>query len=227
MSEGDRWDVERVAGRPFRSSLPVPVIDAMQGGVLRMTYRNIPCMKNPFDMALYLLLMQRLKPRTVVEIGTFAGGSALWFADALSAQRIEGARVVSVDIDPQVAFQDARITLLTGSAHALGKVLGPDLLSTLAHPWLVIEDSSHFYEDSLAVLEFFRPTLHSGDYVVVEDGCVAQLSEPIYRPYENGPNRAVAAFLAAHPGEFEIDAKLCDFFGYNVTGNPNGWLRRR
>ena len=36
-----------------------------------------PMLKNPFDLALYLLLLRRLKPRTVIEIGSKSGGSGL------------------------------------------------------------------------------------------------------------------------------------------------------
>ncbi len=33
------------------------------------------------DLAIYARLMWELKPRTVIEVGTAKGGSALWLAD--------------------------------------------------------------------------------------------------------------------------------------------------
>ena len=90
----------------------------------------------------------------------------------------------------------------------------------------MIEDSSHHYAHSSAVLEYFDAFLQPGDYIVVEDGVVAQLSADHYRQYDNGPNRAVADFLAAHGADYAIDAGLCDTFGHNATYNPNGWLKR-
>jgi cephalosporin hydroxylase len=214
-------------GRAFRSSLGTEVLDRMQQGTLRNVYRQVPCLKSPLDLALYLRLLSRLAPRTVIEVGTRFGGSALWFADMLVAQGIDGARVVTVDIAPAATFVDPRITFLQGEAQRLGDVLTPSLLQDCPRPWLVVEDSSHQFEDVVAVLAFFHAHLQAGDYVVVEDGVLDQFSGEHYLRYANGPNRGVAEFLARHPDAYEIDADLCDHFGYNATYNPNGWLRRR
>lgn len=191
-----------------------------------MSYRGIPFLKNPLDIALYLLLLARLRPATVIEIGTKHGGSALWFADMLTAHGVHDAHVVSVDINPLASFTDARIDFLKGDARNLPAVLTPALLQRCALPWLVIEDSSHQYDDTLAALEFFDSRLHPGDYFVIEDGVLSQFTDPVYLRYEDGPNRAVATFLAERGSTYVIDKALCDHFGYNATGNPNGWLRR-
>lgn len=212
--------------RSFRSSISTEVLDSVQRGTMSTVYRKVPFFKSPFDIALYLQLLSRQAPCTVIEIGTKHGGSALWFADMLSAQNIPNARVVSVDITPLVKFTDPRISFLTGDAKDLAAVLTPELLRTCSHPWLVIEDSSHLFTETSATLSFFHPLLESGDYVVVEDGVLAQLSGAQYPKYENGPNRGVADFLAKHGDHYEIDLALCDHFGFNATYNPNGWLRR-
>ncbi|GAB3380291.1 CmcI family methyltransferase [Lysobacter fragariae] len=218
--------VDAVAGRPFASSIGADVFDRIQLGTMRTVYRNVPFFKSPFDISLYLQLLARLAPATVIEVGTKFGGSALWFADMLTAQGVAGARVVSVDIDPQARFTDPRITFLQGDAKDLGSVLTPALLRDCVRPFLVIEDSSHFYAESTATLDFFHEHLQAGDYIVVEDGIVSQLTGNHYRQYEHGPNRAVADFLERHPGAYAIDTALCDQFGHNATYNPNGWLRR-
>lgn len=212
--------------RPFTSDIPAPVLDAIQNGTSRTVYRGVSFLKSPFDVVLYLQLLHRLQPRTVIEIGSKHGGSALWFADMMSAQGVTAPRIVSVDIRPLATFTDERITFLTGNARNLGPTLTPDLLANLPRPWLVIEDSAHTYDASRAVLDFFHPLLVSGDYIVVEDGVVSQLSDPLYASYEDGPNRAVADVLALHPSAYAVDTDLCDHFGRNATYNPNGWLRR-
>lgn len=216
--------IEEVRGRPFASSVPAEVMDRIQAGVMRTTYHGVPFFKSPFDIALYLQLLSKLRPRTVIEIGTKAGGSALWFADMLSAAG-EG-RIVSVDIKPAAVIADPRITFLAGDAKDLGAVLSAELLARSPRPWLVVEDSSHRYPEVAAVLAFFHDHLHSGDYIVVEDGVVSQLTDPRYAIYEDGPNRAVTDFLRAHPDGYRIDEALCDHYGRNVTYNPNGWIRR-
>lgn len=216
-----------VQGREFGSSVPAETLDRIQLGTLRSVYRNVPFYKSPFDIGLYLQLLSRLAPRTVVEIGASHGGSALWFADMLAAQGIEDPRVVSVDIEAQATFTDPRIRFMQGDARRLEAVLTPELLGDLPRPWLVIEDSSHYFQETIATLDFFHPFLQSGDYIVVEDGVVSQLTGPHYRQYQHGPNRGVFQFLQRHGDSYDIATELCDHYGYNATYNPNGWLRRR
>jgi cephalosporin hydroxylase len=218
--------VDAVMGRAFVSSIDAQVLDRIQAGTMRTVYRNVPFFKSPFDIGLYLQLLSQLAPRTVIEIGTKFGGSALWFADMLAAQGVD-AQVLSVDIEPLARFTDPRITFLQGDARQLDAVLPAALLQQCPRPWLVIEDSSHHYPETIAVLDYFHAWLQPGDYIVVEDGVVSQLTAAHYRQYQHGPNRAVADFLARHGDAYEIDAGLCDRYGHNATYNPNGWLRRR
>jgi cephalosporin hydroxylase len=211
--------------RPFHGNIDAAFLSRLQLGVLRTLYRGVPCLKSPFDLVLYLQLINRLRPRTIIEIGTKFGGSALWFADTQLTHGIQG-RVVSVDKTPPDTILDERIDFLQGDVRMLAECLAPSYLGSLEHPWLVVEDSAHYFETTLAALDFFDHELISGDYIVIEDGVVDQLPEPNYRVYRNGPNRAVADFVARHRNDYVIDTSLCDQFGYNVTYCPNGWLRR-
>jgi cephalosporin hydroxylase len=212
--------------RRFSSDLPPATVESIQQGVLATTYRGVPFLKSPFDVLLYMRLIGSLRPRTVIEIGTHAGGSALWFADCARAHGVD-ARVISIDRVGPPALEDERISFMHGDATALGEVLGDEVFGQLGRPLLVVEDSAHYFETSFAVLEFFHRHLRSGDYIVIEDGIVSQLPEAEYGRFAGGPTRAIERFLELHPGEYEIDVELCDLYGYNATWSPNGWLRRR
>ena len=118
------------------------------------------------------------------------------------------------------------VEVLIAADDMLGATLGDDWWNGLPRPLLVVEDSAHDLATTTAVLEFRHPRLEPGDYVCVEDGVVRFLPEEHYRSYEEGPTRAIAALLERHPGKYEIDRSLCDYFGNNVTYNPNGYLRR-
>lgn len=216
----------RSSGRSFDSNLPAPVLSEVQSGVLKNQYRSVPFFKSPFDISLYLNLLAKLAPKTVIEIGTKNGGSALWFADMLSSMHDSNIKVISIDATENVNFEDSRISFLAGDANSLEDVLSSEHLIELEHPWLIIEDSSRLYQHSLASLNFFHNYLQKNDYIVVEGGIVSQMSEPQYKVYENGPNRAVHDFLAKHSNHYKIDTDLCDHFGKNVTYNPNGYLKR-
>ena len=189
---------------------------------MRYRYRGEQCAKNPFDLALYSLLLGRLRPLTILEIGSAQGGSALWFADQCRAHSLH-TRIVSIDPSPPTGVDDPDVDFLEASiAHLDDPVVGA-VLAECAHPLLVIEDGLHTYESCCAALAFVHPHLHPGDYVVVEDAIVADLR---LDRFEDGPHRAVYDHLRAHPGEYVIDRDLCDFYGRNVTWNPDGWLRR-
>jgi cephalosporin hydroxylase len=88
----------------------------------------------------------------------------------------------------------------------------------------VIEDASHHYAATLAVLRFFDPLLRSGEYIVVEDANILQTGQDLDR--DGGPARAISEFLRDRADSYEIDSRYCDQYGSNVTGNPNGYLRR-
>ena len=216
-----------VFGRSFSPSLPAEVLAGIQAGTLRYRYRDRALLKNPFDLALYLYLLGKLRPRTIIEVGTFEGGSALWFADMLTVLGIEG-RVITIDGTPrQLPAGDRRITALMAQAADLGSVLPESLLRTLPRPWLAIHDSAHTFEVSLAALSFFDGKLAPGDYMVIEGGGLRGLPGEQYRRYMDGPSRAIEAFLSTRGDAYEIDTELCDFYGFNVTYNPNAWLRRK
>ena len=63
------------------SALQLPLLDSIQNGTRAYMYKSTPCLKSPFDLALYQMLVWTEKPRTIIEIGSNAGGSALWLAD--------------------------------------------------------------------------------------------------------------------------------------------------
>ena len=209
--------------RSWHTSLPRPTLLRMQQSLHNYQYRGVPLLKNPFDLALYPTLLWKLKPLSIIEIGSKSGGSALWLGDLLNSFGIDG-HVYSLDIVKVEAVSHPRVTFLEADGRALGETLSPEFLQTLPRPWLVIEDADHAYETSSAVLKFFDPWLQAQEYIVVEDGIISDLSE--IADCNSGPHRALKEFLSQHRGQYDIDADYCDFFGYNLTWCTNGFLRK-
>lgn len=209
--------------RPWGTTLPRETLHAIQNASHTYSYRGIPMIKNPFDFQIYPLLVWKVKPRTIVEVGSKDGASALWLADMLGNFGIDG-RVHSVDIVRVERVSHPRVTFLEGNGRALHETFTREFLESLPRPLLVIEDADHSFETSKHVLDFFHPILDKDEFIVVEDGIISDLSND--SSFNSGPHGALKAFLAAHPGEYHIDEEYCDYFGYNVTWNTNGYLKK-
>ena len=209
--------------RDWHSSIPLGTLIPIQQALHNYHYRGVPLLKNPFDMALYPMLLWQVKPRTIIEIGSKSGGSAFWFGDLLDNFGVDG-HVYSIDIVQVTDVKHPRVTYMEGSGRELADCLSDAFLATLPRPWLIIEDADHAYETSIATLRFFHPRLEAGEYIVVEDGIISDLSQ--VPDCNSGPHLALKEFLKAHPDEYEIDGNYCDFFGYNATWCTNGFLRK-
>ena len=209
----------------WRSEDPREVMLRIQEADGSYTYRGIQMVKDPFDIALYQMLVWRLRPRTIIEIGSKAGGSALMFADLQRNFDIDG-RVQSFDVFPVESVSDSRVRFAYGDGQRLGDVIAAADIASWPRPWLVIEDADHSYQTSIAVLNFFDPHLAPGDWIVVEDGNLSHMYPEQYPAGASGPHRALREFLSSASGRYGIATELCDFFGYNATANSNGYLER-
>lgn len=212
-----------VRQRPFKVALGPKALTAIQEGTMRSTYKGRRFFKNPFDMANYLRLIEALKPATIIEIGTAQGGSAVWMRDQCRALGL-ATTIYTFDIAPSENLDEEGIIVGHVDAFNIEQTLDKAILSDLPKPWLIIEDCAHVYETTLNVLNYFDDLVSAGDYVVVEDGVVADLPDPKFEKFQDGPNRAVRDFLQAKKMKYRIDTELCDYYGHNVTYCPNGWL---
>ncbi|TPK22357.1 hypothetical protein FJ872_07040 [Mesorhizobium sp. B2-5-9] len=214
---------ERRSKRSYVTGLANADLLGYQAGTMRYRYRDIPCLKSPIDIAIYLRLLDQQRPASIIEIGSKHGGSALLFRDICRAMGIPS-QIVSIDLDPPDLSVSEGIQFFQGDAANLKHPFRQHGLFDLPRPWLVIEDSAHSYAVCTSVLEFFEEHLHAGEYLVMEDGVLDDLGWSTQ--YQGGPNRAIADFLARESPTFEIDVDYCDMFGRNMTYNPNGYLRR-
>lgn len=206
--------------------LPRPFLETIQQGTMQYTYKGVPTYKNPFDLALYQLLLWEQKPQTLIEIGSKWGGSALWFADVLGSFAIDY-RIHSVDLDPPAGLAIPGVTFHRGDARDLSQTFSSAMLETLPRPVMIVEDADHRPATTLATLHFFDQWVRPGEYIVIEDGIVDELfDDPALAQLEGGPRPAIESFLLERGGDYTIDARFCDYFGTNMTWNVNGYLRR-
>jgi cephalosporin hydroxylase len=209
--------------RPWNTSLNRETLMSIQNASHNYAYRGVPMIKNPFDFALYPMLLWNVKPRTIIEIGSKEGGSGLWLGDLIDNFDLD-CHIYSLDIVRVDSVSHPRVTFMEANGRLLGETLSAEFINSLPRPLLIIEDADHAYETSIGVLEFFHPHLQLGEYIVIEDGIISDIVQD--PSYNSGPHRALKEFLGRYPDHYEIDGNYCDFFGYNLTWCTNGFLKK-
>jgi len=197
------------------------------------SYAGLPLSKFPEDLRTYEHLLWEDAPDTVIEIGTQAGGSALWFRDRLLDLQRYGRistrpRVISVDIDHDSARENLARTPSDGIELVTGDVRDPATVAAVGRlvgdRCLVIEDSAHEYDTTYAALDSFARFVPAGGFFVVEDGCVDVDAMRLDDAWPRGVLPALHDWLATEQGRaFRVrrDLEL-----YGVSCHPEGFLQR-
>lgn len=203
----------------FRKKKKSFSLSGIDKGHYDVKYRGVPCIKCPFDYVIYQMILNEVKPDLVIEIGTNFGGSTLYLADLLT---IIGDGVIhSIDINDvcdDIVKNHPRISLFTNGWKEY------DLnITKKFSKILVIEDSSHWYTNTLGVIDKFKEVVSLNSYLIVEDGIIDDLGRT--KEFKGGPRKALKLFLE-NSDEFELENKWLNFFGENATYNPLGYLKR-
>lgn len=189
--------------------------------------------KIPLDLWVFMDLFTQYRFETVIECGTAAGGSTLWFALLQDMLQIEGGQVVSIDLEFEPKRpQHPRISYIRGSttdpavqAQALAR-FSPHY-SRRAAPVLVNLDSDHHAPHVLNELRLWAPLVPVGSWLVVEDTNGSPVVEDPITGEPHGVEGSLAAvmeYMQAQPGEWLRDVS-CE--RYWLTMNPHGWLQRQ
>lgn len=175
-----------------------------------LNWKGVQLGKDPFDFTLYTMLLWELKPATIIELGAFKGGSATWLADVLEAQGTD-AKIFSFDIDlKRITANHHNVTYIKADLSDVGN-LADFPVDSLPHPWLIVEDA---HVNVYNIMEFFSKHMMVGDYMIIEDTVVSV------------KHAAMKDFLLKQGDAFAVDTHYTDMFGYNVTWNINGYIRK-
>ena len=232
LSKPDRF--VKISAREDRCDLSIAAWETLLKNTFLQTWKGIILNKGITEIGLYPMILSEIKPRTIIEIGAFNGGSAIWLADNLEIFGVEGS-VYAIDIDLSLldtkAKADPRVNFIEGDCNNLSAVLPKTILDKLHHPWLIIEDA---HVNMLGVVEYFHNHgLTSGDYLIVEDTSTFMWeywSDNWDDQQENAKGRQkmsdLRSWLLEHEDEYLIDTHYQDMYGYNGSKNWNSILRR-
>ncbi len=187
----------------------------------KCSWMGVPTVKNPLDAWVYQEIIFEVKPDVIVEIGSFKGGSTIYFAHLLDL--LGKGEVVSVDVDrTHYEAQHDRIVTVTGdssSDEVVNEVAGRCEGKTV----LVVHDGDHAREQVAKDLATYSKFVSPNSYFIVEDGIVDLFeSDESLGLHTDGPLVAVDDFLRDNP-DFAADRER---ERYILTYNPRGFLRR-
>ena len=177
-----------------------------------LKWKDLTFMKDPMTLSIYLQLLQDLKPKTILEFGTYEGGSALWMHDLMISLNLE-CKIHTFDINSEkvrLPNLESLIFHQLDNFHIIEYVKeNYKLFSSMKRPVLVIEDSHKNIKELLGTIDSF---LDTGDYLVIEDTT------------EFDKYQQMDLFLSEH--DYLVDRHYCDFWGDNYSLNINSFLKK-
>jgi cephalosporin hydroxylase len=110
------------------------------------------------------MLIWDVKPKTIIEIGSGSGASAIWMADLVKSYELE-TQIYSLDVE-KPTVEHERVRFIHGDSNRIEQGFSSDMLAGLPHPWIVIEDA---HVNVLQVVGHFSAHMTAGDYMILED----------------------------------------------------------
>ena len=173
-------------------------------------------MKDPMTLSVYMMILQELKPKTILEFGTYDGGSALWMEDILKSLMHE-CNIHTFDINSERVQipENSEITYHQLDNYKIKEFIdqNKELFKDMKSPILMIEDS---HKNAPELIKLIDPYLRSGDYLIIED----TIREKKY-------NETVNSESIVNSKTYEVDTFYCDFWGFNNSWNINSILRKK
>jgi cephalosporin hydroxylase len=178
----------------------------------KFKWKNLTLMKDPMSLTTYIQLFQDIKPKTILEFGTYEGGSALFFYDTLKSLNIK-TNIITFDINKNYYKNiEKEIKFIELDCNFIKEYVfeNLDFLKSLEKPIIIIEDCHVNTYNIAKYCDFF---LKKDDYLIIED----TISLEKHFILEN--------FLLDH-NEYEIQRNYCDFWGINNSWNCNSYLKK-
>lgn len=174
------------------------------------TWRGRVIMHDPIFMNSIRLLIEEIRPNTIIEFGTLSGGLTTYLSDMCHLFGVD-TKILSFDIDnltDRLGTLDECITVEVLDVFHIWKYVTEkhEELLGLDGPIMVIDDIG---VNTLELMRALDVYLGQGDYFI---SC-----------HTSDPQIFKEISLWAE-GKYLIDGYLCDLFGRNFIENPNGFF---
>jgi cephalosporin hydroxylase len=191
---------------------------------INTSFLGITTMKSVSDMWNYQEIISETRPSIIVEYGSYAGGSAIYF-NLIGRAVNPGIKVLSVDIDHSLLDPRVKdypeIEFLESSSTAAGVALRiAELRRENPGPAFFILDSDHRKDHVLSEMISLRGVLQPGDYVIIEDSNIN--GHPVARNWGAGPFEAMEEYFRRYPDDYIRDTQREHRFAFTMA--TNGFL---
>lgn len=173
-----------------------------QGTHGSFTWKDHIVFKSVFDLAIYSMLIEELKPDVIIEIGSGKGGSAVWLADMVKILGLRS-QIYSYDIN-KPNFSYPAVNFIEFDLNNLNKHVDFPENKNWVGSKLIIEDA---HVNIPEVLNKIDSKINKGDYLIVEDSDVKQ--------------KDLFGFLKNTKTTYLTDQHYLDLFGRNGTSATN------
>ena len=169
-----------------------------QGAHSTIKWKEIDLCKTNFDLVIYSMILQEVKPDTIIELGSGLGGSAIWFADTASALGLK-THIYSYDIN-KPSINHKNVTFIEYDLNNMNKQNLPPCSELFKGKKILIEDA---HVNLKNILNLFDTILKEDDYLMIEDS--------------DKKHDVISKFLIERESKYRLDQFFLDFFGRNVT----------
>ena len=192
------------------------------GPTLPIKWMGFESFKSPLDLWIFQEIINEDNIDLIIETGTRAGGSALFYANIFDLKK--NGRVISVDIsnkkNKRTLPKHKRIKYIQGSSVSDNVI---DIVKSNikeAKNIMVTLDSDHAYGHVKREIDLYHHFVTKKKYLIVEDTHLT--GHPIGKKEKKGPYEAVMEFIKKNK-DFKIDKSKEKFL---LTSNPNGYLKK-
>ena len=173
-----------------------------QGTHGTFTWKDHIVFKSVFDLAIYSMLIEELKPDVIIEIGSGKGGSAVWLADMVKILELKS-EIYSYDINkPDFSYPGVRF--IEFDLNNLNECIDFPGNENWVGSKLIIEDA---HVNIPEVLNKIDSKVGKGDYLIVEDS--------------DSKQQDLFNFLKNSKNTYLTDQHYLDLFGRNGTSAIN------
>ncbi|MGA1839242.1 MAG: CmcI family methyltransferase [bacterium] len=188
------------------------------------TWLGVKVNKSVLDLWNYQEILTKLNPSVIIELGTYKGGSTLFFSTVLKELK-KPFKIITIDINKenidQKVFSDPNIKVIISDSTDTSIV--KQILSVrdqFAGPMFVIVDSDHSANHVYKEMVMLRRILKKGDWVIIEDGNIN--GHPILPNWGDGPWEAMERYFNEYPNDYQRDKAREEKFGFTFA--PGGFL---